>query len=83
LDRAGSQGPGCSRPSSEFIQNQRLDTISDSDGKFEIGGAVSPGTYPMKITINKTGYYSLEKEFTFSPVDNSNFTFIILMVRKP
>jgi hypothetical protein len=81
-DRAGAQTLGCSRPSREFRQNQRLTVTSASDGTFDTGAVVSPGKYPMKITINKTGYYPLEKEFAFSVNDGVHFTFTIFLVRK-
>jgi hypothetical protein len=54
---------------------------SDNEGKFEYWSVVPPVEYNMKITVEKDGYYPVEKKFRFYG-DSGEFYFTVMLVRK-
>ena len=56
--------------------------LSDNEGKFEESAVVAPGKYKMRITVEKDGYYPVERTFPFDGGDSGKFYFTVLLVRK-
>ncbi len=56
--------------------------LSDPQGEFEKFWVIAAGEYPLKIVVEKEGYYSVEKEFMHGGGSFSH-VFDIWLVRKP